>query len=145
MAVKPIPDGYHTVTPYLIVPDVDGMIDFLKDVFAAEERSRALDGEGNVMHAEVQVGDSIVMMAQSNDEYPPTHSMLHVYLEDVDEAYQRALAAGATVIRELSDEFYGDRTGGVQGPFGNQWWLATHVEDVSEEEMQRRMAEEASA
>lgn len=141
MAVNPIPDGYHSVTPYLIVPDVDGMIDFLKDVFAAGERSRALDGEGNVMHAEVQVGDSIIMMAQSNDEYPPTRSMLHVYLEDVDGAYQRALASGATVIRELSDEFYGDRTGGVQGPFGNQWWLATHVEDVSEEEMQRRMAE----
>lgn len=141
MAVKPIPDGYHSVTPYLLVPDVDGMINFLKDVFGAHERSRALDGEGNVMHAEVQVGDSIVMMAQSNDEYPPTRSMLHVYLEDVDDAYQRALAAGATVVRELSDEFYGDRTGGVQGPYGNQWWLATHVEDVSEEEMQRRMAE----
>lgn len=141
MAVKPIPDDYHSITPYLIVPDVDGMIDFLKEVFDAEERSQALDSEGNVMHAEVQVGDSVVMMATSNEEYPPTRTMLHVYLEDVDAAYQRALAAGATPVRELTDEFYGDRTGGVQDAYGNQWWLATHVEDVSEEEMQRRMAE----
>lgn len=141
MAVKPIPDGYHSVTPYLIVPDVDGMVDFLKEVLGAEERSRALDGQGNVMHAEVKVGNSVIMMSQSNEEYPPTRAMLHIYLEDVDDAYQRALAAGATPVRELTDEFYGDRTGGVQDAFGNQWWLATHIEDVSEEEMQRRMAE----
>lgn len=141
MAVKPIPDGYHSVTPYLLVPDVDGMIDFLKRVFDAEERSRAVDSEGNVMHSEVLLGDSIVMMASSNEQNPPTRSMLHIYLEDVDDAYQRALDAGATSLREPRDEFYGDRSGGVQDVFGNQWWLATHVEDVSEEEMERRMAE----
>lgn len=144
MAVKPIPDGYHSVTPYLIVPDVDQLIDFLKQVFDAEERSRVADAKGRIMHAEARVGDSVIMMGQSNEEIPPMPAVLHLYLEDVDDVYERALEAGATSLREPTDEFYGDRSGGVQDAFGNQWWLATHVEDVSEEEMQRRMAEMAS-
>ncbi|MFW6069342.1 MAG: VOC family protein, partial [Chloroflexota bacterium] len=136
--------GYHSVTPYLIVPDVDQLIDFLKQVFDAEERSRVADAKGRIMHAEARVGDSVIMMGQSNEEIPPMPAVLHLYLEDVDDAYERALEAGATSLREPTDEFYGDRSGGVQDAFGNQWWLATHVEDVSEEEMQRRMAEMAS-
>lgn len=143
MPVKPIPEGYHTVTPYLIVPDVEGQIAFLKEAFDAEERSISRDGEGHIMHAEVKIGDSVLMMGESNDNLPPMPAMLHLYLEDVDAAYERAVAAGAASLREPTDEFYGDRAGGVQDAYGNQWWLATHVEDVSEEEMVRRMAEEA--
>lgn len=142
MAVKPIPEGYHTVTPYLIVPDVEGQIRFVKEAFDAEERSISRDGDGRIMHAEVKIGDSVVMMGESNEEFPPMPAMLHLYLENVDAVYQRALAAGATSLREPTDEFYGDRAGGVQDAYGNQWWMATHVEDVSEEEMMRRMAEE---
>lgn len=143
MPVKPIPEGYHTVTPYLIVPDVEGQIAFLKEAFDAEERSISRDGKGRIMHAEVKIGDSVLMMGESNDNFPPMPAMLHLYLEDVDAAYERAVAAGAASLREPTDEFYGDRAGGVQDAYGNQWWLATHVEDVSEEEMVRRMAEEA--
>jgi PhnB protein len=139
MAVNPIPDGYHTVTPYLIVPDVLGQIDFLKNAFAAEERSIARDGAGRVMHAEVSIGDSVIMMGESNEELPPMPAMLHLYVEDVDAVYAQAVAAGATSLREPTNEFYGDRSGGVQDAAGNQWWVATHVEDVSEEEMMRRM------
>lgn len=142
MAVKPIPDGYHSVTPYLIVADVDGLLDFLKEVFDADVGERIEDSEGRVMHVEARIGDSPVMMGEANSQNPPTRTLLHVYLEDVDAAYKRALAAGATSVREPTDEFYGDRSGGVQDAFGNQWWLATHVEDVSPEEMQRRMEAE---
>lgn len=141
MAVKPVPDGYHTVTPYLIVPDVAALIGFLKEAFDAQERSQAKDAEGRIMHAEVNIGDSVIMMGESNEEFPPMPAMLHLYVEGVDAVYEQALAAGATSLREPTNEFYGDRSGGVQDAFGNQWWLATHVEDVSEEEMMRRMAE----
>ena len=141
MAVNPIPDGYHTVTPYLIVPDVEGQIDFLKNAFDAAERSIARDGAGRIMHAEVSIGDSVIMMGESNEEFPPMPAMLHLYVADVDAVYAQAMAAGATSLREPTNEFYGDRSGGVQDAAGNQWWVATHVEDVSEEEMMRRMAE----
>lgn len=143
MAVKPIPDGYHSVTPYLVVSDVDALIAFVQEVFDAEVTTRMTDQDGQVMHAEVRVGDSPLMMGEASEEYPPMPTMLHVYLEDVDEAYERALAAGATSVREPTDEFYGDRSGGVKDAFGNQWWVATHVEDVSEEEMRRRAAANA--
>ncbi|HSM57468.1 MAG TPA: VOC family protein [Candidatus Sulfomarinibacteraceae bacterium] len=143
MAVQPIPEGYHTVTPYLIVPDVDGQISFLQEAFDAEVRARMEGPDGRVMHAEVRIGDSPVMMGESSDEIPPMPAMLHLYVPDVDAVYEQALAAGATSVREPIDEFYGDRSGGVQDAFGNQWWLATHVEDVSEEEMMRRMEEMA--
>lgn len=141
MAVQPIPEGYHTVTPYLIVPDVDGQISFLQEAFDAEVRSRMEGPDGRVMHAEVRIGDSPVMMGESTDEIPPMPAMLHLYVPDVDAVYKQALEAGASSVREPTDEFYGDRSGGVQDAFGNQWWLATHVEDVSEEEMSRRMKE----
>jgi len=138
MAVKPIPDGYHTVTPYLVVSDVAGLIDFLEQVFGASETERMERPDGSIMHAEVRIGDSVVMMGEASDEFAPMPGMLHIYLEDVDDAYGRALAAGATSLREPTDEFYGDRAAGVQDAFGNQWWMATHVEDVSAEELQRR-------
>ena len=143
MAVKPVPDGYHTVTPYLVVSDVAGLIDFLEQVFDVKEKEIMRQPDGSIMHAEVRIGDSVIMMGEATDEFAPMPGMLHVYLEDVDDAYRRALAAGATSLREPTDEFYGDRAAGVQDAFGNQWWMATHVEDVSPEEMQRRAEAQA--
>lgn len=141
--VKPIPDGYHTVTPYLIVEDADRLIGFLEGAFGARALGRWPDPEGRVVHAEVQIGDSRVMLGESNQELPPMQAVLHLYVEDVDATYRQAVAAGGRSIREPQDMFYGDRSGGVADPFGNQWWIATHVEDVSGEEIARRQAEGA--
>jgi PhnB protein len=138
MAVKSIPDRYHTVTPYLVVRNVSDLIDFLKQVFEVEELERFHRPDGSITHAEVRIGDSVVMMGEASGDFAPVPVMLHVYLEDSDAAYRRALAAGATSLQEPADQFYGDRTAGVKDAFGNQWWLATHVEDVSPEEMRRR-------
>jgi uncharacterized glyoxalase superfamily protein PhnB len=130
MAVKPIPDGYHTVTPYLIVPDVPREIEFLQKALGARESYRSTAPDGTVNHAEVQIGDSRVMMGQAQDKWPANQSMLYLYVEDVDAWYHRAIEAGAASVRELTDERYGDRVGGIQDPFGNQWWIATHKVDM---------------
>lgn len=141
MTVKPIPEGYHTVTPYLVVEGAANLIDFLKQAFAAEEILRMALPDGTISHAEVRIGDSIVMMAEAQGEYPPMPTMLHLYVEDMDTVYQRALQAGATSVREPENQFYGDRTGGVQDSSGNQWFITTHIEDVSPEEMAKRAAQ----
>ena len=138
MAVKPIPDGYHSVTPYLIVPGVPRLIQFLKQAFGALESRRTTLPDGRVMHAEVQIGDSRVMMGEASDRWPAMPSSIHLYVPDVDAAYARAVAAGGESIFPPRDEFYGDRMGGVRDPSGNCWWVATHTEDVSPEEMARR-------
>lgn len=138
--VKPIPDGYHTVTPYLIVEDATGIIGFLERAFGATLLHRSLTPDGRVMHAEVQLGDSRVMLGESNDEWPPRPAMIHLYLEDVDAVYRRAVAAGGRTIREPETMFYGDRSGGVADAAGNQWWIATRVEDVAPEEIARRQS-----
>lgn len=130
MAVKPIPDGFHTVTPYLLVPDVPRLIDFLKQAFDAKEIYRSQTPEGIVNHAQVQIGDSMVMTGQARDAWKPMPAMLYLYVEDVDTWYHQALQAGGTSVRELTDEFYGDRVGGVKDPFDNQWWIATHKADM---------------
>lgn len=146
--VRPIPEGYHTVTPYLSIDGAAAAIEFYKKAFGAKELFRMEQAAGRVGHAELQIGDSRVMLA---DEYPEmnfrgpssigaTPVMLHLYVEDVDAAFARAVAAGAKVTRPLRDEFYGDRTGSVEDPFGHRWSLATHVRDVSEEEMQKQAA-----
>ena len=140
MDVKPIPEGYHTVTPYLVVDGADKLIDFLKQAFGAEERFRMAGDGDRVGHAEVAIGDSVIMMgdaatAPSGRSFP---AMIHLYVENADEMYRKALEAGATSLREPADQFYGDRTGGVTDPFGNQWWIATHVEDVPPDEIARR-------
>jgi PhnB protein len=140
MSVKPIPEGFHTVTPYLLVADAARLIEFLQQAFDAKEIHRSAMPDGTVMHAQVQIGDSMVMMGGTRDEWKPMPAMLYLYVDDVDTWYHRALKAGATSVRELTNEFYGDRVGGVQDPSGNQWWMATHVEDVSPEEMARREA-----
>ena len=138
--VKPIPDGFHSITPYLAVPGVAKLIDFLKQAFDAKETERMMRPDGTVHHAEVLIGNSKVMMGEPVAPRQPMPAMLYLYLADVDAAYRRAIEAGAISLAEPADQFYGDRHGGVQDPSGNQWWIATHFEDVAPEEMQRRAA-----
>lgn len=140
--VKAVPEGFHTVTPYIVSRDAPALIRFMEEAFGAEVVSSHTDPDGNVAHAEVRIGDSRVMLGQGNDEWPPMPCMIHLYLEDADEVYRRALDAGGTSVREMEDMFYGDRSGGVVDPTGNQWWISTHVEDVPPEEMARREAEQ---
>ena len=140
MPVKPIPNGYHTVTPYLIVEGADKLIEFMKQAFGAQARGRMGSPGGPVMHAEVQIGDSVVMLADAGGENPPMTAMIYLFVDDVDTMYQQALKAGGTSMREPADQFYGDRNAAVKDAFGNQWWVATHVEEVSPEEMEKRAA-----
>ena len=145
MAVNWKPEGYHTVTPYLIGPGTAALIDFLKASFGAQERERHMRPDGKIMHAEVKIGDSVVMMGEASDDFKPMPTSVHLYLEDVDAAYERAVQAGGKSLREPTDQSYGDRSAGVQDASGNHWWLATHVEDVSPEEMQRGQEAMATA
>ncbi|MCB0210956.1 MAG: VOC family protein [Anaerolineae bacterium] len=142
MTVQPIPEGYHTVTPYLIVSGVPQLIDFVKEAFGAEELVRMAQGDGTIGHAEVKIGTSRVMMGEASGNFKPMPTMLHLYVEDTDAFYQSALQAGATSIMEPVDQFYGDRMGAVQDAFGNQWWIATHVEDVPPEEIAKRASQQ---
>ena len=137
--VKPIPEGYHSLTPIVSVEGASSLIDFLRQVFDAEEEERFTGSDGRIRHAEVRIGDSIIMINDATPEFPAVPAMINVYTEDVDAAYKRALREGATSLREPSDQFYGDRTGGVKDQYGNQWWIATHVEDVPQEELGKRM------
>lgn len=127
MTPSAIPEGFHTVTPYLLVRGVVGLIDFLKQAFDAEEIHRSTLPDGSVNHAQVRIGDSMVMMGESREEYPPMPTMLYLYVEDMDSVYAGAIAAGGISLREPTDEVYGDRVGGLIDPFGNQWWVATHL------------------
>src|SRR4030081_1144777 len=138
MAVKPIPDGYHTVTPYLIVPGVAKLIDFLKAAFDAKEIHRMATPDGRIMHAEVKIGDSPVMLGEPMGEWKPMPCMMYLYVKDTDAVYNQALKAGATSAMEPADQFYGDRNAGVKDGTGNLWWIATHKEDVAPEEMKKR-------
>lgn len=140
MAVKPIPDGYHTVTPFIIATGAGELIDFIVNAFGAVERMRMPGPDGTVAHAEVAIGDSVIMLSDGSAEFPPAPVTFMVYVEDVDTAFARAVAAGGIVTQEPQDQFYGDRTGMLKDRWGNSWSLATHVEDVSEEEMMKRMA-----
>jgi len=143
--VKPVPERYHSVTPYLVVQGVPKLLEFMKQTFNSTELERVPRPDGTISHAEVRIGDSVVMMGEANAQAKPMPTMLYVYVEDVDAVYKRALRAGAKSVRELKDEFYGDRAGGVEDPVGNQWWIATHKEDVSPEELLRRMEAQNSA
>jgi PhnB protein len=151
-SVKPIPEGYHNVTPYLFVRSAASAIDFYKNVFSAAEVVRMAGSNGKIMHAELRIGDSIVMLA---DENPPTGVMspqtiggfsvgLHVYVENVDAVIQKAVENGAKMLRPIKNQFYGDRSGSLLDPFGHMWSVATHIEDVSPEEMRKRMTAAAS-
>lgn len=140
MAVKPIPDGYHTITPILVNEGADRVLEFIKAVFGATEVFMSRRPDGKIWHAEVQIGDSRLMMGEANEKNSGYKSSLSLYVEDVDAAYKRALDAGGKSQREPTDQFYGDRSAGVEDPAGNSWWISTHVEDVSPEELERRMA-----
>jgi len=137
MPVRPIPEGYHSVTPMLVVKGAGKLIDFLKMAFGAEEAFRMPTASGEISHAEIRIGDSIVML---NDAFgqPPTASSLFLYVNDADAVYQSALNAGATSVTEPTDMFWGDRLAQVQDQFGNQWSIATHKEDVPPQELERR-------
>jgi uncharacterized glyoxalase superfamily protein PhnB len=141
MAVKPVPEGFHTVTPYLVLSGVARLIDFLKEAFDAKEMHRSTRPDGTVMHAQVKIGDSPVMMGEVWGEFPAKTAALYLYVPDTDALYKRALAAGAVSILEPMDMFYGDRNGGVRDFAGNEWWIATHIEDVPPAELERRAVE----
>jgi PhnB protein len=126
-----VPKGYHTVTPYLVVVGVPRFIEFLKAAFGATERMRNLRPDGTVSHAEVEIGDSVVMMGEPQDPGSTMAGMIHLYVGDADAIYQQALRAGASSIREPADQPYGDRMAGIKDQFGNQWWLATPVTTVA--------------
>lgn len=147
--VNSIPDGYPRVTPYLIVDGAATAIEFYTSVFGATERMRMGGPDGNVGHAELEIGDSVVMLA---DEHPAMDAIgpktvggtpvsLHVYVEDADGAFERAIEGGAKALRPVEDKFYGDRSGSFEDPFGHHWHVATHVEDVPPDEMSKRAAE----
>jgi len=140
MSVSYRPDGYHTVTPYLVAEGVSALLEFLPSAFDAEVVARIELGGGSVAHAEVRIGDSMVMMGEAHGEQVPMPCGLYLYVEDVDRVYAKAIEAGAASIREPADQFYGDRNAGVIGPCGNHWWISTHVEDQTEEEIAKRTA-----
>jgi PhnB protein len=139
MAVKPIPDGYHTATPYLVARDAEQLLKFLKQAFGAKEHDITRNDDGSIWHADVTVGDSHLMFSQASDRFPATSSAVYLYVPDTDATYRAALAAGGTSLMEPADQFYGDRNAGVKDGQGNMWWIGTHVEDVAPEEMQRRV------
>lgn len=143
MSVKPIPGNVPRVSPYLIVKDVGETINFLKEVFNAEEDERMTLPDGTINHGSVKIGDSLIMMGKGSENYPPQPAMLYIYVEDTDAAYKLALEKGATSVMEPADQFYGDRNAAVKDSNGISWWIATHIEDVSAEEVQRRNEERA--
>jgi uncharacterized glyoxalase superfamily protein PhnB len=138
MAVKPIPDGYHTVTPYLIVEGAQKLIDFLKQGFGAKVTFSMPGPDGKIGHAEVKIGNSMIMLADANPRWKATKTMLYPYVEDVDAVYKQAVAAGGKSVMEPTNQFYGDRSAGVEDAFGNHWGIGTHVEDVPMDELERR-------
>ncbi len=139
MAVKAIPDGYHTITPSLMASDASKLITFMTQAFGAKERMRMPTPDGKVAHAELEIGDSAIMVGDATPEFPAQPGSLHLYTENVDAVYDRALKAGARPQRELANQFYGDRSATVIDPVGNLWTVSQHVEDVSEEELMNRM------
>jgi PhnB protein len=150
---QPIPEGYPRVTPYLIVDGASAAIDFYTSVLGATERMRMSAPDDRVGHAELEIGDSVIMLADESPEMDArsprtvggTPVSLHVYVEDADGTFERAIGAGATALQQVEDKFYGDRSGSFEDPFGHRWHVATHVEDVPPGEMQKRAAAAMSA
>ena len=140
MPVRAIPEGYPTVAPYLMVADAAKFIAFMATVFDAKTTEQLMRPDGKIGHTELRVGDSMIMLSEASESHPATPVMLHVYVEDVDAAFERAVRAGGTVVSKPTVQFYGDRSGGVKEPSGNTIWIATHVEDVAPDELKRRAA-----
>ncbi len=136
--VNPIPNGYHTVNAYLTVRDAAGLIDFLQKVFGAVPGERHDHPDGTIMHAEVRIGDSMIMISEACEQMGAMPSHLYLYLADADGAYRKAMEAGSISIMEPENQFWGDRMGGVKDPWGNLFWIGTHIEDVPADEMRKR-------
>lgn len=142
---KAIPDGFHSITPYLMVGDLNQLIHFVISAFDAKVCTQINGPDGKPLHVEIQIGNSKLMAAQARDGMPPNPCMLYLYVENCDEVFKQAIAAGGEAVMAPEDMFYGDRHGGVSDPCGNQWWIATHVEDVSSAEIQERMLQHIDA
>jgi PhnB protein len=135
---KPIPEGFHSVTPYLTVQGAAKLIDFLKKAFGGEQVELFKRPDGSVMYASVKIGDSRIMLSDANEQMPANQTSIYLYVNDVDATYKRAIAAGGTSTMEVKDQFYGDRAGSLRDPFGNRWSIATHKEDVPTAEIEKR-------
>jgi len=142
MSAQPIPAGYHTLTPYLAVENAGKLVAFLKAAFDAEVQTCA-EHEGVIFNAEVKVGTSMIMIADTRGRHPNNKTAIYMYVTDVDAVYAQAIKAGGKPITPPTDQFYGDRSGGVEDPAGNQWWIATHVKDVAADEVVRHMTQGA--
>ncbi len=140
MAVQPVPEGFHTINPYVFVNGASRFIDFLKKAFGAEEQTRMEGPDGSVGHATMKIGDSLLMLSDPSPQSPATSCYFYLYVEDADAAFRRAVEAGATATMEPADQFYGDRRGDLSDDFGNRWSVATQREIVPPEEMEKRVA-----
>jgi PhnB protein len=140
-SVRPVPEGFRTVTPFLIVDNAAGLIDFIKQAFDGKQTFLMNDDDNKIMHATVKIGDSTIMLSDTMEGMPAQTAMLYLYVEDVDSLYQKALKAKATSVHEPTNEFYGDRAAAVKDKWGITWWIATHVEDVEQNELERRSKE----
>jgi uncharacterized glyoxalase superfamily protein PhnB len=141
MTVKPVPEGYTTVTPWIISRDTAQLIDYVKAAFDAEEIARIVGEDGSIGHAEVRIGDSVVMMFDAKPDWPRTPGFLRLYVEDADAVHRQAVAAGGTSVTDVTHLYFGDRAGRVRDPLGNLWWIHTRIEDVSPDEMARRLGD----
>ncbi|MBI5849666.1 MAG: VOC family protein [Planctomycetes bacterium] len=139
MTARPVPQGFHTVTPYLLVTSARRMLDFAKRAFDAAELECHAAPDGTVMHALARIGNSMVMIGTARDRWPAMPAMLYLYVPDCDAWYRRGLSAGGTSIQPPADQFYGDRVAALSDPLGNQWWIATRKEDLAPDEIARRL------
>lgn len=142
MTANPIPEGYHSVTPFVISKDTAKFLDFMTRAFDAEELARVVGEDGRIGHAEARVGDSVVMAFDAKGGWPDTPAFLRVYVPDGDATYRQALSAGATSVTEMTNMPWGDRVGRVRDPVGNLWWIMTRLEDVSPDEMEGRYGQQ---
>jgi uncharacterized glyoxalase superfamily protein PhnB len=141
MTVKAVPDGYATVTPWIISTDTAKLMEYVKEAFDAEEVVRLVGDDGSIGHAEVRIGDSMVMMFDAKPDWPPTPGFLRLYVQDADAVHRQAVAAGGTSVTEVTHLLFGDRVGRVRDPLGNLWWIQTRIEDVTLEQMQERFGD----
>jgi uncharacterized glyoxalase superfamily protein PhnB len=141
MTVKAVPDGYSTVTPWIISSDTAKLMDYVKKAFDAEEIVRLVGDDGSIGHAEVRIGNAVVMMFDAKPDWPPTPGFLRLYVQDADAVHRQAVAAGGTSVTEVTHLFFGDRVGRVRDPLGNLWWIQSRIEDVSPEQMQQRLGD----
>jgi PhnB protein len=141
MTVKAVPDGYATVTPWIISTDTAKLMEYVKEAFDAEEVVRLVGDDGSIGHAEVRIGDSMVMMFDAKPDWPPTPGFLRLYVQDADAVHRQAVAAGGTPVTEVTHLLFGDRVGRVRDPLGNLWWIQTRIEDVTLEQMQERFGD----